>query len=302
MREKGKVFIFTVLIVGIFAMTSCGGADVKFDEEKEKADQVVKDVKWDMYFHEEAEEIKAIARKAKEKIKEAGKKVDIGKIKKAIKEFKDEVKKIPTRDAYIETYINALKKNFTSLKEENKAKAENILKSFEEKLKKSKTKNELDKIGKEVVDKVKAETGEEVRKVDNALVNDEVKREVESIGASTGVAGANDDSLKSKASSEKASSTRTKAETKPTEKKRVWVVDKPAWTETKTYPNYATREIWWVHYNNGTEKTFYSEKEAFHEYEGNPNVGSWGNSIENYIKDYYTETIEHPEEGHWEYR
>ena len=107
--------------------------------------------------------------------------------------------------------------------------------------------------------------------------------------------------------SKSSSSTVSKPSPKPKEKKQVWVVDKPAWTETvaKTRTETKYRPTWWT-YGNGTTKIHYSEEEAYNLYI-NDTTGehaSWGNGQDEAytVQVPYTETINHPEEGHYEYR
>lgn len=101
--------------------------------------------------------------------------------------------------------------------------------------------------------------------------------------------------------------TSTKPSPKPKEKTKVWIVDKPAWTETVTKYRNETRyrSTWWT-YGNGTTKIHYSEEEAYNLYI-NDTTGehaSWGNGEDEAytVQVPYTETITHPEQGHYEYR
>lgn len=87
----------------------------------------------------------------------------------------------------------------------------------------------------------------------------------------------------------------------PAPKPKRWVVDQAAWDETVQEPLYAYRPTWWVHYENGTNRTFYSENEAVAEATNNINAASWGNGQdEQYISGYTTKVIHHDEVGHWE--
>ncbi len=87
--------------------------------------------------------------------------------------------------------------------------------------------------------------------------------------------------------------------TTDTPKEKVWVVDKAAWTEQQ--PIWAP--TWWVEYQDGYVYTTFSEAEAFNLYGTKDSTHgiahSWGTG-EDQIKGY--KTINHPEEGHWEYR
>ena len=83
-------------------------------------------------------------------------------------------------------------------------------------------------------------------------------------------------------------------------KEKVWVVDKAAWTEKA--PIYKQQS--WVLYEDGYKYTTFNSTEAYNKYgEGYDethgyviNWGTGGMEIAGY------ETINHPEEGHWEYR
>ena len=102
--------------------------------------------------------------------------------------------------------------------------------------------------------------------------------------------------------------TGTKPSPKPKEKKKVWIVDKPAWTETVTKYRTETkyRPTWWINVN-GSHLVFYSEaaQEAkLDELDSQGIPSSWGNGEDEAytVQVPYTETINHPEEGHPEYR
>lgn len=102
----------------------------------------------------------------------------------------------------------------------------------------------------------------------------------------------------------KPSAPSTPSTPKPKEKQRVWIVDKAAWTETVTKTRTETkyRPTWWGRLRDGSIKTFYSEEEVYNAY-GNT-VVAWGNGEDEAytVQVPYTETINHPAQGHWEYR
>ena len=109
-------------------------------------------------------------------------------------------------------------------------------------------------------------------------------------------------------SSNASTSKSTPTASKPKEKKKVWIVDKPAWTETvakyRTETKY--RPTWWINVN-GSHLVFYSEaaQEAkLDELDSQGIPSSWGNGEDEAytVQVPYTETITHPEQGHWEYR
>lgn len=85
-----------------------------------------------------------------------------------------------------------------------------------------------------------------------------------------------------------------------------WVVDQPAWTETvnKTRTETRYRPTWWINVN-GLHLIYYSESEQeakLDELDSQGIPSSWGNGEDEAytVEVPYTDTIEHPEVGHWE--
>ena len=93
----------------------------------------------------------------------------------------------------------------------------------------------------------------------------------------------------------------TKPTPKPKEKTKVWIVDKPAWTENRVTPTYSEKTVWYVVTQDGKSTKCYSEDEA-HLLCVNTDYSSYYEDTERTLTGYNTETINHPEEGHWEYR
>lgn len=94
----------------------------------------------------------------------------------------------------------------------------------------------------------------------------------------------------------------TKPSPKPKEKKQVWVVDKPAWTETVQEPIYSERDVWYAsNADNSKSAKFYSYEECV-AWLKTIDLGGYQETTEEYISGYNTRTINHPEQGHWEYR
>ncbi len=88
----------------------------------------------------------------------------------------------------------------------------------------------------------------------------------------------------------------------PTQKK-IWIVDKPAWTESISVPIYSSRPTWFIWFKDGSRKTYYDKDEWINDCKYAPDVSQWGRGkSETYISGYEEKIIEHPEEGHWEYR
>lgn len=96
-------------------------------------------------------------------------------------------------------------------------------------------------------------------------------------------------------SSTSASSTATKAKTK------VWIVDKAAWTEKIT--KYRTETQEYTVYRNGHGQEFPDYSSAYKVYVNDPTSGGFG-PVTKYrtVTVPYYEYINHPEQGHYEYR
>ena len=94
---------------------------------------------------------------------------------------------------------------------------------------------------------------------------------------------------------------------KPTEpeKKKVWVVDKPAWDEVvddKTKPIYEYKETYYIYFRDGTSKKYYDYDQWNYDCEYAPGVSSYEyGDYEEVLVGYEKKTIHHKEEGHWEY-
>ena len=103
-----------------------------------------------------------------------------------------------------------------------------------------------------------------------------------------------------------------KTSTKPA-KKKVWIVDQAAWTETVTKYRQAPVIVEYADFFNGVQIPYCRTHEdgrvenlgmdAVNDYFENADVGNWRNGYRTeYEQVPYTETINHPEQGHWEYR
>ena len=95
--------------------------------------------------------------------------------------------------------------------------------------------------------------------------------------------------------------------TTPTQKpkQKVWIVDKPAWTETIQTPNYKLVIMVKVKtLTMGVQIMTYEEFTACNAIDPTPERcrGSWSEFGESVQDGYLTQTVNHPEEGHWEWR
>lgn len=100
-----------------------------------------------------------------------------------------------------------------------------------------------------------------------------------------------------------ASSSKTAPTQKP--KQKVWIVDKPAWTETIQVPNYKTVIMVRVDtLTMGIQIMTDEEFQACNAMDPTPAKcdGAWSQFAEKVQDGYLTQTINHPEEGHWEWR
>ena len=189
-----------------------------------------------------------------------------------------------------------------SEKEENKAK--NLESEMDEKLKKAKTEKEKEAIKKEYAEKIEKATDGKVTVSGNGKV--ETTKPSGNNSSSSSSSGSSGSTTKPSKPSGGSTSGTTSKPSKPTEpeKKKVWVVDKPAWTETVKVPVYASRPRWFINFGNGNIKYYYDEDEWYRiATSASSGAVQWGDAdAEEYVSHYVDEYVEHPEEGHWEYR
>ena len=100
-----------------------------------------------------------------------------------------------------------------------------------------------------------------------------------------------------------ASSSTTAPTQKP--KQKVWIVDKPAWTETIQIPNY--KSVLMVRVDTWTMGIQIMTDDEFTACVAMDPIpakcdGAWSQFTENVQDGYLTQTVNHPEEGHWEWR
>ena len=190
-------------------------------------------------------------------------------------------------------YKNSNKEETTSKIE----KSEKLEKKAEKKLKEAKKSGDKEEIAK--AEKELKEAEEKTEKVKN-------KKSASSTSASSSSANKSKSTPTASKPSVSSSSgtTSTKPSPKPKEKTKVWIVDKPAWTENRITPIFSEREVFRAsNWDNSKSATFYSLEECNNWLttvgEG---MGGYQIDTERTLIGYNTETINHPEEGHWEYR
>ena len=176
-------------------------------------------------------------------------------------------------------------------------KSEKLEKKAEKKLKEAKKSGDKEEIAK--AEKELKEAEEKTEEVKN-------KKSASSSSASSSSANTSKSTStasKSSTSPSSASSSTSNPTSKPKEKQKVWIVDKAAWTETVYKAIYSEgrtvyRATTW---DNSRSGTFYSYEEMnqwFGEDVGSYQIDTEGSEFIGYD----TEVINHPEEGHWEYR
>lgn len=141
---------------------------------------------------------------------------------------------------------------------------------------------------------------EEIAKAEKELKEAEEKTQdvKKSVNSSTSNASKPSQVASKPSTNTSSSATSTKPSPKPKEKQKVWIVDKPAWTETVT--KYRTEQV--TKYKCD-DKLFNTYDEGYEYYirDDSPAVeGLYPVTVTEQVP--YTETINHPEEGHWEYR
>lgn len=111
----------------------------------------------------------------------------------------------------------------------------------------------------------------------------------------------------SKPSTGSSNSSASSSTTAPTQKpkQKVWIVDKPAWTETIQVPNY--KSVLMVKVKTLTMGVQIMTDDEFTvcvAMDPTPEKcrGSWSQFTETVQDGYLTQTVNHPEEGHWEWR
>lgn len=175
-------------------------------------------------------------------------------------------------------------------------KSEKFEKKAEKKLKEAKKSGNKEEIAK--AEKELKEAEEKTEEVKN-------KKSTSSPSASSSnTSKSSQTASKPSTSSSSGATSISKPSSKPKEKQKVWIVDKPAWTENRVTPIFSEREVFRAsNWDNSKSATFYSLEECNNWLttvgEG---MGGYQIDTERTLIGYNTETITHPEEGHWEYR
>lgn len=267
-----KILIIASILILAFSLTACG--------VKDKAIKEIKEVDLKAYMQEDQKDLKEFKEAY---IKDMEKVKNDKEAEKLLKEFKSELKTFATKKDKIKTYKELVLKEAG----DKKAEAEKVLKEYEKKLNGVKSNKELDKLTKEINQKLTEKTGQAI-----SVTTSEVETSTPAAKAYTRQASGN------------AASTRKSGGSSGHTKQRVWVVDKAAWTETVTKYRTETQQ-YTVYVCNGVEfhdySSGYAYQEKIYEEEG-INTRLYPLTKTRTVQVPYTETINHPEEGHWEYR
>lgn len=260
-----KILILSSILILALSLTACGA--------KDKAIKEIKGVDLKAYMEEDQKDLKEFKEAY---IKDMEKLKNDKEAEKLLKEFKSELKTFATKKDKIKTY----KKLVIKQAGDKKAEAEKVLKDYEKKLNEVKSNKDLEKLTTEINTKLTEKTGKTV--------------EVSTSEVETSTPAA-------KAYTKQASSGRS---TSGHNKQRVWVVDKAAWTETVTKYRTETQQYTVYRCSDGAEFNDYESAYVYYCQKGDEGEGiNFGPVTKTRtVQVPYTETITHPEEGHWEYR
>lgn len=260
-----KILLLASILILAFSLTACG--------VKDKAIKEIKGVEIKAYMEEDQKDLKEFKEAY---IKDMKKVKNDKEAERLLKQFKEDLKTFATKKDKIKTYKELVIKEAG----DKKAEAEKVLKDYDKKLNDVKSNKELDKLTKEINAKISEITGMAV-----AVTTSEVETSTPAAKAYT-----------KQASTGRSTSGHTK--------QRVWVVDKEAWTETVTKYRTETQQYTVYRCSDGAEFNDYESAYVYYCQKGDEGEGvNFGPVTKTRtVQVPYTETITHPEEGHWEYR
>jgi hypothetical protein len=282
-KKYRLITIISMLLVLGIALTGCGKS------VKDEALDKVKAVDLKAYMQEDRDAVKDFKAEYEKDLKKAK---DDKAAEKVMKQFKKDLKTFATKKEKIDTYTKLVKEQIKALPEDKQKEANKVLNSYKEKLKKLDSNKDFDALTTEINGKITEVSGTTVE-----VTSSQVET---STPAAKQVVKQQTQSAKSGNNATKASSRAGNTSTPPSKaKQRVWVVDKPAWTETK----YRTETYQYtVYICNGREFADYNSGYAYY-----CELDDAGTPSRLYPK---TKTgtrqvpypVSHPEQGHWEYR
>ena len=283
-KKYRLITIISMLLVLGIALTSCGKS------VKDEALDKVKAVDLKAYMQEDRDAVKEFKSAYEKDLKKAK---DDKAAEKIMKQFKKDLKTFATKKEKIETYTKLVKEQIKSLPEDKQKEAKKVLNSYKDKLNKLDSNKDFDALTTEINGKITEVSGTTVEVTASQVET--------STPAAKQVVKQQTQSAKSGNNATKASSRAGNTSTPPSKaKQRVWVVDKPAWTETK----YKTETYQYtVYVVNGREFTSYDAAYRYWEQLDDQGIhtGSFGPSTKTGTRQ-VPYPVSHPEQGHWEYR
>lgn len=274
--ERASIILLILVCIGIM-FTGCSKS------VKEEAMNEVKALKASEYMTEDQKSIETLK---KSFINSIDKAKDDKEIKKIVKQFRTEKKTFATRKDKIKAYKDLVIKQAG----DKKAEAEKILKAYEKKLNAVKSNKELEKLTKEINAKIAEKTGKSIEVTTSEIeTSTPAGKEIQKQQASPASSRNSGSSAETPKSNSGSSSS----------KQRVWVVDKPAWTETK----YKTETYTYtVYICGGREFPDYDSGYAYYCELGDAGTPSRLYPSTKTGTRQVPYTVTHPEQGHWEYR
>lgn len=261
-KNKKTIALLSIFFIAIM-ITSCTMS------AKGKAIKEIKGVDLKAYMEEDQKDLKEFKEAY---IKDMDKVKNDKEAEKLLKEFKSELKTFATKKDKIKTYKELVIKQAG----DKKAEAEKVLKDYEKKLNEVKSNKELEKLTTEINTKLTEKTGAAI-----SVTTSEVETATPAAQQAIKQTSSNSGSGHAK--------------------QRVWVVDKAAWTETVTKYRTETQQYTVYRCSDGTEFDDYESAYEYYSQDGvTVNFGPVTKTRTVQVP--YTETINHPEEGHWEYR
>lgn len=270
-KEKLRIgFLITVLLILAIAFAGCSKS------AKDEALEKVKAVDLKAYMQEDRDAVKEFKSAYEKDLKKAK---DDKAAEKIMKQFKKELKTFATKKEKVNTYIKLVKEQIKSLSED--------------KLNKLDSNKDFDALTTEINGKITEISGTTVE-VTASQVETSTPAAKQVVKQQAQATKSGNSAVKANSRASNASSSASKA------KQRVWVVDKPAWTETK----YKTETYQYTVYRTSDGREFPDYNSAYAYYsdmldEGKPiNFGAVTKTGTRQVP----YPVSHPEQGHWEYR
>lgn len=283
MKKKLAASIMMLICMSLI-LVSCG------QSAKDQAIDTVNAVKLSAYMTEDQKDVKKLK---SDYVKKLEKTKSDESAEKVLKKFKSDLKTIATRKDKVKAY----KELVLQQAGDKSSEAEKILNEYSKKLNAVKSDKELSTLSEEINKKVSEATGTSV-----AVTTDQVEGSTPAAksAAKTQSASHKTTSTASSTSKSSSSSSSSGSSSNTSSKKKVWVVDQAAWTETKYRTETYTYSVYRT--SDGHEFSDYNSAYAYYcqmDDQGIPiNFGAVSKTGTRQVP----YTVTHPEQGHWEYR